>query len=590
MRYVIRTVGALTLLLVAASSTLARQDKFTSTSAHSGSGDQEIGGKTLDQWLKWTAHRDPAEREKAVRIIAQFGMEARKRATKTLIHCTKDQDAGVSANAIVTLQAILGNLEASEINQADFDELMKGLTNNLKNGTAYARIQAAIAIASIGQLAKNAIPILVQKTIKESYSWEIRRAGAMALGRISKDQKGPDQRAIGALLAALKEDICADVRLAALSSLAELGVPVEPKDKLAYRHALEFVISEKFEKNKVILIWSRMLLVQLETEGGKTNRKVSAYVDYVANQLEKDTDYQTRMHAAMALGTMGAPAKSKSHVLIAALRDPHGDVCTAAVASLGRLKAQLSDTDYTAMVKLLAKAMPYETRSFAAQALGTAGAVTKIPLLIDLLSDEEEPVGNAAGGALAAMKDDLNKSQLDAIASLLGDKNAKPENRCRAARALGMIGAKSKIQDLVEALKDKESSVASCAVFALAAMKDQLGDVHISALAQLLNDKEKRAETRSYAAQALGLLKAKAKGTINDLIAALKEKDVVIVVSAALALGEMGKEAKSALPALNDLKTHRDTTVKEAAAKAMDDIMGVTKKEKEKEKKAEDKQ
>lgn len=584
MHYFIRSLGAVAMTAIFLSATFAQKEKTsTPTSAFSGSGEQEIGGKTLDQWLKVTKNRDPAIRENAVRVIAQFGMEARKKAVPTLIACIKDHDAGVSANSVVTLQAILENLEASEINQSEFDELLKGLTNMLKNGTAYARIQSAIALYSIGPLAKSTIPILVQKTTKEAYSWEIRRAGAMALGKVGFDKEGPDSRAVGALLAALKNDECGDVRLTALSSLSALGVPTQPKDKLAYRHALEFVISEKTEKNKIILVWSRLLLVKLEADG-KIKPKVAGYIDYIATQLERDTDPQTRMHAAMALGAAGAAAKPRIGVLIAALRDPHGTVCTAAIASLGQLKGQLGEPDYLSIVKLLDKIMPYETRAFAAQALGAAKAITRVPLLIELLSDDEEPVANAAAGALAAMKDDLNKAQLDAVALLLSSPNGKVEIRCRAAQALGMIGAKSKIQDLVNALKDKESTVASSAVAALAAMKDQLGDIHMNALAQLLNDKEKRVETRCHAAQALGLLGNKAKGQIKDLTAALKEKDVPLVVSAVVALSRMGKEANTALPMLNDLKAHRDTTVKEAAADAMDKIMGIVKKDKDKDK------
>jgi HEAT repeat protein len=534
-------------------------------------GDAEIDGKTLAQWMKYAKHPDPADRKLALTMIALFGEDAKKKALPLLIATLKDKDQAVQGSAVVTLQKICVNLDPTEINQNEFNDLVKGLVGNLHSGVAYARVQAAYALGNIGPAAKDAIEPLVRKTIKESYSYEIRQAAAAALGRVAyDDKKGPDYRAVAALCSATRDDSYV-VRLQALTSLIMLGVPKKENDKTYEKRALERLIQQ--ERNRTVQIWAHMFLAELD-EALKFLPQAAKNVDKVAEHLQKETDPQNRVHAAAALAALGAKAKGKVPTLIVGLKDPQPVVTAACISALGRLKEHVGAADVRTIIKLLDPMEMPETRAAAAAALGAIGATGRIPLLIELLRDDEDPVANAAAGALAQMKDSLTKPQIDAIAGMLGDKKQKLTVRCRAAQALGAIGQKSKIPNLVEALKDKDSAVAASAVAGLAAMQKELSAEHVQGIVQLLRDKDKPPEMRGFAAQALGVLGDKAKPHIPDLIAALKDKEVLVIQSAILALAHFGKDAKPALDVLTELKKHRDPLIRDSAARAIDIIEG----------------
>jgi HEAT repeat protein len=441
-------------------------------------------------------------------------------------------------------------------------------------------------MGNIGPLAaKEAITPLVTE-LKWKPSWEVRKACAFALGRVGSNAKdGPEMRVVTPLLTALKDE-CGEVRLQALSSLDALGFPKETENKLIVKRFL--IDRTNNERNKVIVIWARVLLIRQEMEGILSSRETAKHLDFIATELQKDVDPQNRSHAAFALGRVGAQSKEKTPalkekipVLIAALKDPQPAVAGSAIGALGMLKAQLDEKDLMMIVKYLDPMESPEIRAFAAQTLGVVDARSRIPLLIQHLTDADEPVAIAATGALAQMKDALSKPQLDQIAQMLkpSDKNPKLETRCRAAAALGAIGQKSQIPVLVEALRDKESMVASSAVSALAAMNDQLAAADVVAIKNLAFDKVKPVETRCHAIHLLGLLGRKAKVHVPDLITLLRDKETRLVLFAVMALGRMGKDAESALPELTELKkNHRETYVREAADTAIKEI---TKQEKE---------
>ena len=129
--------------------------------------------------------------------------------------------------------------------------------------------------------------------------------------------------------------------------------------------------------------------------------------------------------------------------------------------------------------------------------------------------------------------------------------------------------------DLVEALKDPDSGVTSSAVAALASMKDNLERPHVDGIAQLLQDKSKRVETRRVAAEALGMLGEKSKDFIGALSETAKDKDQTLAMTSIVALAHLGRTAQPALPTLQALKEHRDPGVREAVNQAIDEIRGI---------------
>src|SRR4051794_35876527 len=177
----------------------------------------EVGGKSLDQWVEETQPRknpDPYVRETALRAIAQFGPDGRK-ALPALVARLADTDASVCANAIAAIRGVGVDPKDS----ASIQSVVAGLTKTLQSGTSVARVQSALVLAEFGPEAKSAIPVLIRDTIKSPISWEMRRTGVFALGRLGFDPKGPDSTVVKALTGVAKDDACAQVRLQAIMSL-----------------------------------------------------------------------------------------------------------------------------------------------------------------------------------------------------------------------------------------------------------------------------------------------------------------------------------------------------------------------------------
>lgn len=457
----------------------------------------DVGGKSLEQWIKDLNNLDPQIRESAVQTIVQFGKDARE-AVPSIITKMNDPDAGVATSAIIALRTIgIDPKDAKDMKAA-----ITTLTTKLDSGTTLGRMQSALALGDIGPEAKGAVKTLAEKTIKDNYSWELRKAAAFALGRVAQDKtSGPETRVVKALTDTLK-DPCAQVRLQAIMSLGGLGAPRSPTDLQTEKHQLDLAI--KNERDPVVRIWATVLQTQLEPT------KVAANVAYLVSRLQKGTDAATRMNAAQALGTLGDKAKGNTSELI------------------------------------------------------------------DALKDKEAVVSGAAGLSLVQLKDQLTDGQITTISKFLASKESGPSVRVQAATILGMLGtnAKSRIPDLLEAIRDKEPAVASAAASALGFQKDNLSPEQLASIAKLLTDPKQDMPTRCQAAQVLGICGAKAKAHVSDLMNVLGDKDNSVVATAILALASMGKDAEPAIPALTKLKQHSDESIKSAATQAIDVISG----------------
>ncbi|MFI5402253.1 MAG: HEAT repeat domain-containing protein, partial [Planctomycetota bacterium] len=86
-----------------------------------------------------------------------------------------------------------------------------------------------------------------------------------------------------------------------------------------------------------------------------------------------------------------------------------------------------------------------------------------------------------------------------------------------------------------------------------AAVLSRIGEPAVATLAGLL----RREGAARDAAWALGGIGAKAARAVPDLVAALEDKDPLVVSQAAWALGQVGPAAKDALPALEKMQAHR---------------------------------
>src|SRR5262249_12531280 len=161
--------------------------------------------KSLERLLREAKSIDPAVRDAAVRGIGSFGTEARS-GLPTLTALLSDPDPGVAADGLIPLR---GGWDGKE---RKVKSLWPLLVRVLQFGTPTGKVNAALALGQIGPDAKTAVKTLTEFTLK-STSWEVRKAGALALGTVAYEKKnGPEMTTVNALAKLVYDDKCAQVR------------------------------------------------------------------------------------------------------------------------------------------------------------------------------------------------------------------------------------------------------------------------------------------------------------------------------------------------------------------------------------------
>src|SRR5205823_144742 len=134
-----------------------------------------------------------------------------------------------------------------------------------------------------------------------SGSWEIRKAAIHSLALAGKDEeKGPDPRAMAALLDVLRSETSAKVRLAAVMAIGSMG---KPKVALTQQRVIDALKKELRARDQTIVVWANVgLMVQ--------DRLSEAYLEAVLSSL-KTGDVPTRAQAARALGMVAPQVKKE---------------------------------------------------------------------------------------------------------------------------------------------------------------------------------------------------------------------------------------------------------------------------------------
>ena len=263
---------------------------------------------------------------------------------------------------------------------------------------------------------------------------------------------------------------------------------------------------------------------------------------------------------ALAAAGLAQGAMDNSAKLIKTLQGNDVQAKLQAIETLGRMRAAAK----TAVPALIQSLGDDSISAEAAQALADVGREA-VPPLIAAVKDRKADAGVREGAmyALALM----GPRAADAVTVLTESfQTADPPTRCAIAETLGCIGpsAKTALPALSSALKAPSPSLRLAAAMAIWKIGRRTDGV-VPTLVQLLESgkrqdtkeaKEKINVSRSInppsklAVWFLGEIGPEAKSAVPALIKTLREGDVRLRGPAAEALGKIGPDAKTAIPAL----------------------------------------
>jgi HEAT repeat protein len=161
-----------------------------------------------------------------------------------------------------------------------------------------------------------------------------------------------------------------------------------------------------------------------------------------------------------------------------------------------------------------------------------------IPKVVDIMKREggaRSPGGDVLGGLT-----DQREESVAALRPLLADKDEGI--RAAAADAMGKVGSKSAIPDLIAQINSGTAQVRRVSIGAVAAIADPTGE---ETLIQALNNQDTDNEARAQAAMGLGMLAS--PKAIDRLVLALSDFDLKVQAAAVSALIHAGDRAVPAL-------------------------------------------
>jgi hypothetical protein len=299
----------------------------------------EIGGKSIDQWIKEIPSKDRSKGENAIRTVLLFHPDVAYPAVPILMTELKKHpnvvilDTSIRVNAIIALGVILGG--TNEPDSKLVHEAVTLLIRFLEDGQAIVKYRAAQALGRLGPDAKPALPKLIFMS-KDKSTWENRQAAMAAIGLIARHPKqAPGNEVFNALLGERAKqtglaDPASQVRLAAIQSLTWVGSPADPKQQARLIQGLR--ANTLHDTEPTVQIWTHMAIMSIEHKIQKEHLKA------ICEFLNPKVELPARIQAAQSLATIGPDAANKDtiHALCDALKDRDPSVIFWSMFALAR--------------------------------------------------------------------------------------------------------------------------------------------------------------------------------------------------------------------------------------------------------------
>lgn len=542
-----------------------------------------IDSDPVDYWTKALADKNLDVRRIALLNLRDMGPAALS-AGDALVGLLPDENVDIRVKAINALEAIGPRLKPNAT-----QALLQSLAEDNKP-VKLAAIKALVQVASD----KKEVGPATLKLLRDK-DRDIRLAAAQAWHDMPYKGRRVDTRDTAALLKALKAETVKDVQHALLGALChhpslevlDAMLPyLRSEDRHTKMHAIQVLgrqgaflerdpkksaaLGNPVQQTVAILIDAlkdKELLPQaayaLARIGPASAPAVPALLDALnaPENQHKDSIHHPRVTIVQALRDIGPGARAAGRVLAQRmLTDPDWSVRQYCAQSLGYIDADPREVG-PALNQAFKDPM-VQVRNEVARSLAKVGAITE---LLDGLNDDNPETRLSIIHAASDMKDHA-KELIPALVKALHDDKHAP-NRRAAAYALGSLKAVGATRDLAKALADMDGNVRLAAVDSLRGF----GPAARAALPALMetakNDKVR--QNREKACWALVAVDIKGeKSFVPVVVELLTEKDAEFVAAAVYLAGQLGPDARDALPHLRRLAARNDYTAA-AAREAM---------------------
>jgi HEAT repeat protein len=351
----------------------------------------------------------------------------------------------------------------------------------------------------------------------------------------------------------------------ALMELARMG----PKAKVAAGPLMRIMMSvEKTPHIRANAIYTLSYVLKVDPKGPEGMAAESALIEAI-----KDPDAQVRRMAAGTLGTLGSDDRAALTALRPALRDPDPWVRGTAVSGLAEVAAR-DHKPHPELYDDIRQTMRTDNEHVRQMSIYALLLLQRNSpgLIRQLMRDEDARIRRCVVELMWRFTPQASELVAD-LAACVSDPDVGVRNG--AIRALGLYAngsAASAIPSLIGALADPDEDVRSNAADVLALQQARAEDA-VAPLEALTRDRSPRVQ--SSATHALERIKAGLEAVRKDLetqIPRLHAKAVQDRCVAASHIGEYGRQARTAVPALIELLADRETQVRRATAEALGQI------------------
>lgn len=430
-----------------------------------------VFGRSFDAWRADIKSKDPAHREKAMKMVLNFGPDKAYEALPDILaelakHLKPAPiDMSVRVNGIFAISAILSAKKDPE--KKVVDDALAVFKTSLRDKQVILRTRAAQGVNRLGPRSQELIDDILS-VAHDPTTGEARKEGIMALTLIAVDEKKKVHPKVPVELGKALDDVSGQVKLAALQGLVAIGPALSDKEK---QTAVDKI--NAFLKKKDVDPFLQMTAhVGIMTITGKVEK---VHLDPLRKILQ-DNDDMHRVQALQFIKMLLSKGQDiLDDVLVLATDAPTWQMRKEALATamlLSHDKKGLHPAILPALRNALKDKAP-EIRHAAMTGLVAAKDLsekseikTSVASLNALLKTETDPMLEiGAHATIITLTGEITQTHMAPIVDMIKHKDVPV--RLEAFRTISLGGKKAKpfaLSAVVEAIRDPNITVSVAAI------------------------------------------------------------------------------------------------------------------------------